>query len=321
MPKVLVVDDSALDRRLASSILEQMPADVRAAANGLEAMEMIAEEAPDVVVTDIQMPKLDGFGLVERVRNEYPMLPVILMTAFGSEETAVRALQLGAASYVPKDKLSEQLVETVQSILAVSLPHDPDPNRLQSLVVSRSRFELKPTLRDMDRAIAYIQDDLRRLGVCGEADMVRVGTALHEAIVNGTEHGNLEVSSELREQDATEFRELVEQRSRQMPFCGRRVELVAQITRDEARFTVSDEGPGFDPSNLPDPTAPENIGKVSGRGVFLIRTFMDEVFFNEKGTTITMIKRRGAEDDTTDKAAGKGNGGANGAPPEGGEAA
>ena len=60
----------------------------------------------------------------------------------------------------------------------------------------------------------------------------------------------------------------------------------------EATFTIRDQGPGFDPSSLPDPTAPENVGKVNGRGMFLIRTFMDEVRFNESGNEVTMIKRR-----------------------------
>lgn len=294
MPSILVVDDSSIDRRIASSILEQMPADVRTAENGLEALDAIAESIPDVVVTDIQMPELGGFGLVERVRSLYPQLPVILMTAFGSEETAVRALQLGAASFVPKDRLAAELLDTVSLILAVSSPPAPDSERLVSLLDSKSRFELQPNMRDVDLVIGYIQDDLKRLGVCGEADLVRIGTALHEAIVNANEHGNLEVSSSIREQDASLFRTMVEQRSRQLPYCARRVRVTAELTHLEARITVADEGNGFDPSKLPDPTDPENIGKVSGRGVFLIRTFMDEVEFNDQGNSITMIKRREA---------------------------
>ena len=54
---------------------------------------------------------------------------------------------------------------------------------------------------------------------------------------------------------------------------------------------IRDEGPGFDPDGLPDPTDPENLTKASGRGVLLIRTFMDEVRFNDTGNEITMIKR------------------------------
>jgi anti-sigma regulatory factor (Ser/Thr protein kinase) len=57
-------------------------------------------------------------------------------------------------------------------------------------------------------------------------------------------------------------------------------------------FCIRDEGPGFDWSTLPDPRDPENLGRVGGRGLLLVRTFMDEVHFNEKGNQIILVKRR-----------------------------
>ena len=64
-----------------------------------------------------------------------------------------------------------------------------------------------------------------------------------------------------------------------------------KLSSCEARFTIRDEGKGFDPSSLPDPTDPENLLKASGRGLLLVRTFMSEVTFNGIGNEITMIKR------------------------------
>jgi anti-sigma regulatory factor (Ser/Thr protein kinase) len=64
------------------------------------------------------------------------------------------------------------------------------------------------------------------------------------------------------------------------------------MSREQATITIRDEGPGFDPSSLPDPTDPENIGKISGRGLLLIRTFMDDVRFNETGNEITLVKKK-----------------------------
>jgi anti-sigma regulatory factor (Ser/Thr protein kinase) len=63
----------------------------------------------------------------------------------------------------------------------------------------------------------------------------------------------------------------------------------------EATFVIQDEGPGFDPASLPDPTDPENLDKVSGRGLLLMRTFMDEVSYNDRGNQVTMIKRTVAD--------------------------
>jgi anti-sigma regulatory factor (Ser/Thr protein kinase) len=68
--------------------------------------------------------------------------------------------------------------------------------------------------------------------------------------------------------------------------------VTATLTRQQATFVVRDEGKGFDPATLPDPTDPANLGKASGRGLLLIQTFMDRVEHNEHGNQITMTKYR-----------------------------
>ena len=103
MTIVLVVDDSAVDRRLAGGLLEKESGlTVIYASDGTEALVKLDTENPDLVVTDLQMPKMNGLELVGAIRHQYPLVPVILMTAHGSEEIAIAALEQGAASYVPK---------------------------------------------------------------------------------------------------------------------------------------------------------------------------------------------------------------------------
>src|SRR3954471_16062609 len=96
--EVLIVDDSPIDRRLAGRIVEKSTGlRVSYASDGLEALRQIARSAPAVVVTDMQMPEMDGLDLVREIRCLHPSIPVVLMTAFGSEEIAIRALKAGAA--------------------------------------------------------------------------------------------------------------------------------------------------------------------------------------------------------------------------------
>ncbi|HEX4634034.1 MAG TPA: ATP-binding protein [Gemmatimonadales bacterium] len=122
--------------------------------------------------------------------------------------------------------------------------------------------------------------------------LVLLGVALHEALTNAMLHGNLELSSSLREADEKEYyRQSVERRDKE-PFAQRRVRVTARYTHRELSFTIRDEGNGFDPALLPDPTDPANLGRVSGRGLLLIQTFMDRVEHNAKGNQITMIKYR-----------------------------
>jgi len=89
----------AVERVLVKGLLCKNPEyQVQLATNGLEA---IAAYTPDLVVTDLVMPEMDGLELVRTMRRRYPRVPVILMTAFGDESTAVGALEAGAASYIP----------------------------------------------------------------------------------------------------------------------------------------------------------------------------------------------------------------------------
>jgi hypothetical protein len=115
---------------------------------------------------------------------------------------------------------------------------------------------------------------------------------LREALINAIEHGNLELSSHLRERDDDSYLQELRRRSELEPYCSRRVTLCARETRDDVTYVIRDEGPGFNVSSLPDPTDPENLLKASGRGLLLIRAFMDEVSHNPTGNEITLIKRR-----------------------------
>jgi CheY-like chemotaxis protein/anti-sigma regulatory factor (Ser/Thr protein kinase) len=293
MPKILVVDDSVVDRRLAGSLLEKgADATVIGAANGKEALVLIEREQPELVLTDLQMPEMNGLELVEEVRSRFPAIPVILMTAHGSEEIAIQALQRGAASYVPKRNLAQDLLETVESLLEVAGTKRHQEQLLNECwMQTESFFRMPNDLGTIAALISLLQENLTRMRVCDENGLIRVAVALREAMSNAILHGNLEISSAQREQDGNSYYGLMEQRRKEEPYDDRFVHVIAKESRSEAMYIIRDEGQGFDPSGLPDPTDPANLENVSGRGLLLIRTFMDEVSHNKKGNEITMIKR------------------------------
>src|SRR4029077_5688969 len=86
------------------------------------------------------------------------------------------------------------------------------------------------------------------------------------------------------------YHDLYERRRAEAPYRDRRVRVTAVQRRDEVRYLVADEGPGFAPAPLPDPTDVSQLERVSGRGLLLIRTFMDEVLHSDRGNQITMPK-------------------------------
>ena len=290
---VLVVDDSAMDRHLAGSIVQKMEGwQVLFASNGVEALTQQQKQPADIVLTDMLMPEMDGLQLVQEFRVKHPGTPVILMTAHGSEELAIQALKAGAASYVPKKSLARDLPDTLDQIISTTRSLLQEARLLSYLHTFETTFVLDNDTSLIPPLVAHIEQDLTRLKLCDPSALVLLGVALHEALTNAILHGNLELKSSLREVDEKEYyRQSVERRT-QAPYADRRVYVTLRSNKEELAFIIRDEGNGFDPNTLPDPTDPSNLGKVSGRGLLLIQTFMDRVIHNEKGNEITMIKRK-----------------------------
>ena len=293
---VLVVDDSPVDRRLAGKLLEKHGFVARYAVDGREALDEIGRERPSIVVTDLHMPRMSGLELVEAIRRTYPALPVVLMTAHGSEEISVMALRTGAASFVPKRRLAADLARTLEAIIEISAGARGRTSSLDPLAVHETRFELDNDIERLPEVVGQLEADLARVGICDETEVIQVGVALREAIVNAIVHGNLEVSSALLDDGGTAFADLARARRGQPPYAERRVEVVAHYARGEVTYTVSDQGPGFDPGSLPDPTEIANLEQLHGRGLMLMRTFMDEVTHGPRGNVVTMRKRKATRD-------------------------
>ncbi|MCH2181555.1 MAG: response regulator [Mariniblastus sp.] len=295
--KILVIDDNPIDRHLIGALLgQQADMEIEFANDGGQALAMLPESKPDLIVTDLQMPVVDGLELVKAVKRDYSNLPVVLITSHGSEKTAIEALQHGAASYSPKSVLEKDLVRTVRQVLELSqhlaasavVKNQPIPTNLA--------FVLENDLGLIGPLIEHLQHSMP---AWSSRDQLQIGMAIDEALVNAMHHGNLEVSADLRDGDDAEYYRQIQQRRQQSPYCDRKVRVQAEFSDQHVCIQISDEGRGFDPADIPDPTAAENVQKVGGRGLFLIRSFMNQVVHNQVGNQITFTKIRpapGSED-------------------------
>jgi CheY-like chemotaxis protein len=292
--KVLVVDDTAGFRDIVGRLLEHVPGlSISYAADGVEAVEAIERGCPDLILTDLNMPRLNGLELVELVRNRQLPAAVVVMTAFGSEQTVVDVLKKGAAGYISKEFLARDLKRVISDVLETSRGAHRIQQFRQSLVRSDLTFRLGCDPALVPPLVDRLLDDLESLNLRDAEGRVQIGIALREALANAIFHGNLAVSSELRELDGNEFYSLATRRQHEEPYRSRKIEVRATTTPDQAVYVIKDEGAGFCPALVPNPTDPENLLRASGRGLFLIRTFVDEVEHNEVGNQITMrIKPR-----------------------------
>jgi serine/threonine-protein kinase RsbW len=118
----------------------------------------------------------------------------------------------------------------------------------------------------MHSILNYLMRRVEKIGVINP-ETSNLFVALDEAFVNAVKHGN-------------KFD------------CSKQVRITADVSPDEARFTIEDEGEGFNVTEIPDPLDPQNLFKTSGRGVLFIYNIMDEVIYNERGNRLTMVKRK-----------------------------
>ncbi len=132
---------------------------------------------------------------------------------------------------------------------------------------SHEKIVLKGIMSELRRACSQILCIAKQLGYSDD-DTFAVHLSLEEAVVNAVKHGN-------------------------RADCSKNVILEYDVTPEKIRISVTDEGGGFEPGNVADPRAGENIYKTGGRGVLLIKSYMDSIEYNQSGNSITMTKING----------------------------
>ena len=128
----------------------------------------------------------------------------------------------------------------------------------------RHVLELPNDLGAIERSVDYLLERCREVGFNEERLRLNVRVGVAEALANAMMYGNARDP-------------------------GKQVKLEAWVSASRIRIRVTDEGAGFDPDALPDPTLPQNLSRARGRGVYLITELMDEVTFNEQGNSIEMV--------------------------------
>jgi CheY-like chemotaxis protein len=298
MMRVLVVDDTALDRRLLEGLLRKHGIEpVETASDGASALERLEAAAGDfqAVVTDLNMPEIDGLELTNQIRLRYPWVPVILITAHGNEELALRALEEGAASYVPKSQLATRLADTVEHAARAALISRQGQQFAQSMTRADLEFELQNDESLFSHLGEMVQKMMGALGTCDARDEVRVVMALEETLRRALYRGNLEFSeSELRELQGGQpsaFKLVVERRAL-APYRDRRLGIRIQLAPDQARFTIRSAASAFDRALLDGGHwGPDGLGDEH-RSYVLMRSVMDEIEISSDGRVVTMIKRQ-----------------------------
>src|SRR5689334_3477971 len=170
-PKILIVDDDPVTCDLLCEVFEKHGFTARFEQNGESAVSALSAYQPDVVVSDIRMKtRTDGLNLLSHLRSECPNTPVILMTAFGSMDTAVRAVREGAFDYISKPFLIDQVVSTVKRALDTfnSTPkriiEEPEDSLLETSLVGST-----PAMVEIYKTIGKVANSEAPILITGES--------------------------------------------------------------------------------------------------------------------------------------------------------
>jgi len=288
--KVLIVEDDRASRFFLESLLESNGYDFRSAANGIEGLNVFEEYAPDIVLTDIQMPIMDGLELLEAIRDTKSDTIVIIVTAFGTENYAIQALHLGANNYLKKPVSGQELLRLLKKYKAI-LTSKYSPDALPGRLINRKftlefNTEFNKIPKIVDKVIVESNLDIE------DNEKINIELGLVELITNAIEHGNLNINY-LEKQKALDngvLGELYTERMKSPVYQNRAVTINFFADPEKFQWTIIDEGNGFDWKILPDPTDEEHILELNGRGVFISRFLFDKIEYIGNGNTVVATK-------------------------------
>jgi serine/threonine-protein kinase RsbW len=258
--RILIVDNNDELRLLLEKVLGQLGHDVVVTGERGKALRRDDLDSFDLIISDLSEAEVNGEPISEHHRKHL----VTPLSTHGASPEIIKAFKMGAANYLRSPYDREEMREIVEKTLAYKLRYVDDPNVL-SHVHEKIEFELPSDLALMNGVLEYLQERVAKLGLI-KPDRSNLFVALDEAFVNAVKHGNKNDPNKL-------------------------VRITAELTPQEASFTVEDEGEGFDINQIPDPCDPANLFRTSGRGVLLILNIMDEVEYNAQGNRVKMVKR------------------------------
>jgi len=288
--KVLIVEDDRASRFFLESLLESNEYDFRSAANGIEGLNIFEEYKPDIVLTDIQMPIMDGLELLEAIRDTKSDTIVIIVTAFGTENYAIQALHLGANNYLKKPVSGQELLRLLKKYKAI-LSSKYSPDALPGRLINRKftlefNTEYNKIPKIVDKVIVESNLDI------DDNEKINIELGLVELITNAIEHGNLSInySEKQKALDEGVLGDLYNERMKSPVYQNRIVTIDFFANNEKYQWTITDEGNGFDWNTLPNPTDEDHILELNGRGVFISRFLFDKIEYVGKGNIVIATK-------------------------------
>jgi YesN/AraC family two-component response regulator len=288
--KILIVEDDFGSREFLLNLIKLEGYEVRQAVNGEEGLKMYYEYRPNLIISDIQMPKMDGLEMLSRLRNDKQDVIFIITTAFGSEDYAIEALRLGANNYLKKPIDRKSLVGLIKKYQAVIESHLLAQKAEGKIIEKNLKIEFDTNFEHVQVIVSQLISEISLKFNDSEKTNIELG--LDELIANSIEHGNLEISFEEKVQasDSNSLVQLYAKRMQDPKIANRKIMVEFNQQLNYCEWLITDEGKGFDWRAIPDPTQGAQLMELNGRGIFITNFLFDELEYMGRGNMVRIKK-------------------------------
>lgn len=287
--KILLAEDDDALRNSFVRQLREWGHEVEAYPNGARLCDAIRAGATgDMVWSDLEMPEGDGFEVMSVAKKYLPKIPLLVVSGHTDADHLLRTLRGGAVNFLPKPFQPPELAEALRRIETMRTADRDKDRAWRSLMRCELWLEVPPELGVAAATAAFLRNHTR--AILDELERDGLYMAVLEIMLNAVEHGCLEITREekLEALRQNRYTELVGERRADPRLSGRLVDVRMAADAERIEVVVSDPGPGFDPSSLPDPSDAENLFHDSGRGITMARVHAGELFYSNGGRTVTL---------------------------------
>ena len=261
---VLVVDDDHEVLETLAEILAELRLQPVTAADGVEALEQLKTRQIDLIITDLMMPNMDGFALIEQTRKMEMNIPIAVISGYGEVRNVVEALTRGAYNFITKPFTIKEIEQIVKRGLRLR-EYALGTGRLLEGITNRTEMSIPSYPHLLPSVGLYVVRECQWRGIEDDALLTNISICVDELLNNALIHGN--------DLDPT-------------------LKIALELVFDQQSMTISvaDEGTGFNYGPLLAQLQQQVENLPTKRGLFIVHYLMDELAFNDRGNRVTVVK-------------------------------
>lgn len=261
---VLVVDDDQDVLSTLAEILTELRLQPIIAENGLDALDVLKTRSIDLMITDLMMPKMNGFELILRTRQLNVNIPIAVISGHGEVRNVVNALSQGAYNFITKPFTIREIENIVKRGLRLR-EFSLGTHRLLEGIRNSTEMSIPSYPHLLPSVGLYIVRECQWRGIEEETFLSNISICVDELLNNALMHGN----------DLDETKKIF---------------VIMTFDQEKVTVSIEDQGEGFGYKKIVSEFTDNADTLPAQRGLFIVHYLMDEMFFNDKGNKVTMVK-------------------------------